>query len=127
MPKESYCIGNKAAQTNYYAAQQAKHINYPLNYHVTINFSLTNIDPKEAAKCFAKMRGERFNKWASRPRKNAGKAFPPTFVFAFENNKDGTAYMTLEQNNPHNVHVHWSLHIPPARFYDFENMGLYSP
>lgn len=114
-------IGAKAAQTIYYAAEQAARIGLPLNHHITINFSSTKIDPRQAVPCFARLRRNHFNKWATRPRKGKGAAVAPTYVYAFENARGNECFTTMEQDDPHNVHVHWSVHIPAARRHDFES------
>ena len=113
-------IGPKAAQTNYYTRQQATRLGLPLTHAVTINFGSTAIDPREAVACFSLLRRNYFNKWATRPRKGTGGAFVPTYAFAFENVRNGTPFLTMEPGDPHNVHVHWELHLPASRAYDFE-------
>lgn len=118
--RQSFVIGGKAAQTSYHAAAQAKRIGFPLNFGVTINFGLTEIDPRNAVEAFGRLRRNHFNKWATRPRKGKGPAFPPTYVFTFENERDDVAFETIGPGQPHNVHVHWELHIPPSRVHDFE-------
>jgi hypothetical protein len=117
----TWAIGGKAAQTFYYAEQQAERIGWPLTHCVTINFALTAVDPRAAVASFSDLRRNRFNKWATRPLKHAGPAFPPTYAFAFENVRDKTPFLTMEPGDPHNVHVHWTLHLPPSRVHDFEN------
>lgn len=119
--KQSMHIGGKAAQTNYYAHEQARRIGFPLTHVVTINFALTRIDPKQAVASFAKLRRHHFNKWARRPGARQGPAFPPTYLFVFENARDGVAYFSLEPGDAHNVHVHWQVHIPAQRLADFKD------
>lgn len=115
-------IGPKAAQTNYYAAEQARRIGLPLTHWVTINYKETKIDPREAVPAFSKLRRHHFNKWATRPGKGAGKAFAPTGAYAFENVLNGVPFLTMALGDPHNVHVHWAVHLPANRVHDFENM-----
>jgi hypothetical protein len=114
-------IGAKAAQTSYYAEAQAERIGLPLTHMVTINFASTRIDPRLAVAAFSKLRRDRFNKWATRPRRGTGSAFAPTYVFAFENVRGSTVYETMEPGDPHNVHVHWAVHVPADRHHDFAN------
>lgn len=112
-------IGHKAAQTNYYAPRQAAAIGLPFTHMVTINFASTAIDPRLAAQAFARLRTNHFAKWARRPRKGCAPAFAPTWSYAFENSRDGAPFTTMEPGDPHNLHVHWCLHIPPGRVHDF--------
>ena len=116
----SVSIGAKAAQTSYYAEEQARRINLPFTHMVTINYAHTNIDPHLATMSFSRLRRSYFNKWAMRPSRSGGVAFTPTYAFAFENVRDGRPFMTIEPGDPHNVHVHWAVHIPPGRLADFE-------
>lgn len=121
MPQTSSThIGQKAAQTNYYAEEHAERIGFPFTHMVTINYALTNVDPRQAVPSFSLLRRHHFGKWATRPRRHAGPAFPPTYTFAFENVLDDVPFMTMEPGDPHNVHVHWGLHIPAERVHDFE-------
>lgn len=121
--RRSTHIGQKAAQTLYYAVgEQAGRIGLPLTHHVTINFSLTDIDPAQATAVFTKMRRNHFDKWARRPRKNAGRAFVPAFAYVFENARDGIAFEEIGAGLPHNVHVHWAIHLPAERVHDFRMM-----
>lgn len=117
----SHRIGAKAAQTNYYAEVQAQRIGLPLTHMVTIMYGHTNVDPRRATAAFSDLRRCHFNKWARRPRKGAGPAVAPTYAYAFENVRDHRPFLTIEPGDPHNVHVHWAVHIPPARLHDFEN------
>jgi hypothetical protein len=112
-------IGQKAAQTSYYAPRQAEAIGLPFTHMVTINFALTNVDPRMATAAFALLRTNYFAKWARRPRKRSGPAFAPTWSYAFENSRDGVPFTGTEPGDPHNIHVHWCLHIPPSRVEDF--------
>ena len=120
MPCSKSAIGAKAAQTSYYAEEQARRIGLPFTHMVTINYASTGIDPREATASFSKLRRCHFNKWALRPSRRAGPAVAPTYAFAFENVRDGRAFMTMEPGDPHNVHVHWAGHIPAALLPDFE-------
>lgn len=112
-------IGQKAAQTNYYAPRQAEAIGLPFTHMVTINFASTAIDPRLATEAFARLRTNHFAKWARRPRKGCGPAFAPTWSYAFENSQGGVPFTTMEPSDPHNLHVHWCLHIPPTRVHEF--------
>lgn len=116
----STVIGAKAAQTSYYAEEQARRIGLPFTHMVTINYAGTQLDPREVTASFSKLRRSYFNKWAMRPGKRGGVACAPTYAFAFENVRDGRAFMTMAPGEPHNVHVHWAVHIPPTRLVDFE-------
>jgi hypothetical protein len=116
----STIIGAKAAQTSYYAEEQARRIGLPFTHMVTINYARTAVSPREATASFSRLRRSHFNKWATRPSRTGGMAFAPTYAFAFENVRDGRAFMTIEPGDPHNVHVHWAVHIPATRFADFE-------
>lgn len=116
----STIIGPKAAQTNYHAEGQADRIGLPFTHMVTINYSSTLIDPHRISEAFSRLRRLHFNKWATRPRQGAGSAFQPTYAYAFENVRDGVPFLTMEPGDPHNVHVHWAVHIPADRLYDFE-------
>ncbi|WP_232629611.1 hypothetical protein [Methylobacterium sp. Leaf118] len=114
-------VGQRACQTNYYTTQQAARLGFPLSHFVTINFAHTVVDPRAAVACFSVLRRNDFNKWATRPGKGSGPAFPPTYAYAFENARDGMAFETIEPGDDHNVHVHWSVHIPAARAFDFQH------
>lgn len=75
---------------------------------VTINFDLTASGGAEASARFAKLRINHFGKWVRRPRRGCSAAStPPTFVWAFERGGGPLA-------------VHWLVHIPKARFAEFE-------
>jgi len=119
MPRPNQTIGQKAAQTNYYAPRQAEAIGLPFTHMVTINFALTNVDFRLATEAFARLRNNHFAKWAQRPNKGCGPKFVPTWSYAFENSRDGVAFHGVEPGDPHNLHVHWCLHIPPSRADDF--------
>lgn len=116
----SWHIGGKAAQTHYYAREQAERIGLPLTHTVTINFASTRLNPRLAVAAFAQLRRNNFNKWATRPGVGKGGAVAPTYVFAFENARGDIAFDTMEPGDPHNVHVHWHVHIPANRLFDFE-------
>jgi hypothetical protein len=124
MPAEttsaSLFVGPKAAQTNYYADMQAARLGLPINVRVTINFSLLEISPEKATSIFRKMRSSRFAKWVSRPRRGCGPAAPATDYHGFENKRGEEVYRQIGPSLPHNVHVHWSMHIPTGRRKDFE-------
>jgi len=117
---ETHEIGRRGAQTLYYAAETAEKIGLPLNTWVTINFKETKADPKDATKIFAKIR-QRFQKWATRSSKKRPKTFETAWAFAFENAANGKHFETLNQNDNHNIHVHWAVHIPASRRHEFEN------
>lgn len=123
--RRSRAIGRKAAQTIYYAVgEQAERIGSALTHHVTINFSLTDIDPAIAPEVFCRLRRNFFDKWARRPRKQSGRAFVPAFAYVFENARDGIAFEEIGPGLPHNVHVHWAVHLPAERVHDF-GMRIY--
>src|SRR5690606_41187226 len=82
VPRRSTFIGAKAAQSVYYAiGEQAERIGLPLTQHVTINFRLTDIYPAKAVEVFTAIRRDRFDKWARRTRKGAGRAFVPAWAY----------------------------------------------
>ena len=121
MRPTSTSIGYKAAQTLYYAiGEQAERIGLPLNTWVTINFSLTAIDPWDSVQAFKDWRYNYFNKWARRPRKGQGQSFAPTIAYVFENKRGNDVYDEIGPDLPHNVQVHALFHIPPERQHDFE-------
>lgn len=121
-PPRSTCIGYKGAQTLYYAHQQAEKIDLGLNTFVTINFALTNIAPWEAVSAFGRLRMNHFNKWIKRPQKGKGQPCDPTYYYYFENERDDIAYEEIGEGLPHNVHVHWYLHVPPPRAHNFDGL-----
>ena len=119
MPSTSLKVGVKAAQTLYYAEEQAKRIGLPLNVSITIMLSLLGVPPENATKAFGKLRNAQFAQWVRRPSKAyATWAATPTNTYGFENSREGVVFEDIE--GPHNVHVHWVAHVPPARFHDFE-------
>jgi len=117
---ETHEIGRRAAQTLYYAAETAEKIGLPLNMWVTITFKETKADPRKATKTFAKIR-QLFQKWATRSSKKRPETFNTSWAFAFENVANGKHFETLNEGDDHNVHVHWAVHVPPHRHYDFKN------
>ncbi len=118
MGKLSFEIGYKAAQTLYYAEEQAERIGLPLNTSVTINLSLLGIQPRLAVATFGKFRNQRFSPWSRRPGSRLiARAAVPTYSYGFENSRDGVAFM--DPDGEHNVHVHWAVHVPPARSMEF--------
>ena len=120
-PTRSTSIGHKAAQTLYYARQQAERLGLGLNVLVTINFAATTIAQEDATKAFGRLRLNHFNKWATRPRKGGGPACEPTYRYYFENARDRVAYEAIGEGEPHNVHVHWEVYVHPKRIHDFGN------
>lgn len=120
-PNATLYVGPKAAQTNYYADMQASRLGLRINVRVTINFSLLGVAPESATALFRKMRSSRFTKWVARPRKGCGPAAPPTDYHGFENKRGDEVYRQVGPDLPHNVHVHWSMHIPAGRRRDFES------
>lgn len=120
MPRYSTKLGMKAAQTLYYAEEQAQRIGYPLTLSITINFSLLGIGPAGASEAFRTLRSGRFAPWIRRPPKSSKhQGVPPTYSYGFENSLNGRAY--LDPDGPHNVHAHWAVHVPAAREHDFRN------
>jgi len=116
MSRISHRVGRKAAQTLYYAEEQAERIGLPINTTTTINFAVLGISPREAGKVFQKLRNERFAPWC---RRGSHKRFQPTYTFGFENTRDGLVYSDPD-GDEHNTHVHWTLHIPPRLYERFE-------
>jgi hypothetical protein len=116
--RRSLSTAYRGSQTLYYAGEQAERIGLPLNNWVTINFASTSIEPWDAALAFARYRMNYFNKWARRLK--VGKAFEPTYAYVFENERDGTAFTEIGPGLPHNVHVHWRVHVPPSLQHEFE-------
>ena len=102
----------------YYAAEQANRLGLPLNTHVTINFSMTRCPPWAAVQAFARLRTSFHHKWATRL--GRGLRHQPTAFYAFENTRDGIAFMAVGPGLDHNVHVHWAVHVPEAARFDFE-------
>lgn len=117
----SWCIGRKAGQTHYYSREQAARIGLPLTHMLTINFASTKIDPRQAPEAFGRLRRDHFNKWATRPNQGQGPAFQPTYVYVFENVRDGRPFLSMEDGEPHNVHAHLLLHCPSSRLFDLGN------
>jgi len=116
----SHDFGYKAAQTLYYATgEQSVRVGLPLNTWMTINFSMTPIEPWEAVGQFQRWRDNHFRKWARRPQKGRGKPFDPAFAYVFENATKTEVFETIGPDCPHNVNAHCYLHIPPERLYDF--------
>ena len=114
-------VGQKGAQTLYYAEQQAARIGYPLNWSITINFSQLGITPQDAGRAFAKIRSQRFAPWVRRPSKGAQMhAAPPTYSYGFENCRDRQALEV--DGEDHNIHVHWAVHVPLRRQRHLEGM-----
>jgi hypothetical protein len=68
--RQSYNVGLKAAQTLYYAEEQAEHIGFPLNVSITINFALLRVGLSKAGTVFGRLRNLRFAKWVTRPSTN---------------------------------------------------------
>lgn len=123
MPQpRSTAIGHKAAQTLYYARQQAEHIGLDLNTLVTINFSGTSIPPEKAVEAFGRLRMNHFNKWCRRPAKGQGSPVEPTYRYYFENARDGIAFEEIADGLSHNVHVHWEACIPAKRLRKFRSL-----
>lgn len=119
LTKLSQEVGFKAAQTLYYAERQAQRIDRDLTASITINLSLLGIAPKISAERFAFLRNQRFAPWTRRPPRGQGMPpIEPTYAYGFENSRNGVPFLNLD--GPHNVHVHWAVHIPPARWNDFE-------
>jgi hypothetical protein len=114
-------VGQKGAQTLYYAEQQAARIGYPLNWSITINFSQIGIAPRDAGRAFAKIRSQRFAPWVRRPSRAAQvHSAPPTYSYGFENCRGGQALGI--NGGDHNVHVHWAVHVPLQRQRHLEEM-----
>lgn len=108
-------IGRKAAQTLYYAAQQADRIGLPLTVFVTINFALSECAVTECVDAFHRLRNQFFRKWLSRRMEHAPQ---PTDAHCFENTSHGIPIDTLDDER-HNIHLHWAVHIPAALEHEF--------
>lgn len=122
-PQASTQLGYKATQSLYYAiGEMAQAVGLPLTLAVTINFSVAGVPPEKAVALFQKLRLLRFGKWALRPTKSGGAAFVPTYAYVFENRRDGVAFTEIGPGLDHNVHVHWSVHIPAQRVHAFKAM-----
>jgi hypothetical protein len=122
-PQASNQLGYKATQSLYYAiGEMAEAIGLPLTVSVTINFSVAGVHPAEAVQLFQKLRLLRFGKWAQRPAHGGGPAFKPTYAYVFENRRGDVAIREIGPGFDHNVHVHWSVHIPPRRLHAFKAM-----
>jgi len=120
MPKGSMQLGLKAAQTLYYAEEQARRIGFPLTLSVTINFSLLDVSPTDAVPLFGRLRNQRYAPWARRPpARHSTWSFDPTYSYGFENSRDAVPFN--EPDGDHNVHVHWAVHVPAPRQHHFED------
>ena len=120
MTSGSVQIGQKAAQTLYYAELQARRIGFPITLSITINFSLLGVRPDQATKMFGHIRNRRFAPWARRPSARHGTwSCPPTYSYGFENSRGGVAF--TNPDGEHNVHVHWAAHVPEPRQQDFRD------
>jgi len=117
--RKTTSIGIKAAQTNYYADEQARRIGLPVNFSVTINFKGLGIAPEDIEAVFAKIRNQRFAQWVRRPKKGTGKSAPPTYYYGFENKEGSVVHNDVGNGLPHNIHVHWSVHVPEGREREF--------
>lgn len=115
MVKISHRVGPKAAQTLYYAEEQASRIGLPINISITLNLALLGISPHDAAKTFQKLRNQRFAPWVRRDKRQG---CIPTYTYGFENSRDGVPFTDL--HGPHNIHVHWAVHVPHRRHIAFE-------
>lgn len=91
----------------------------PINTHVTINFAATCCHPKLAVPSFSLIRRHHHGKWATRHPRVPHAA---TGAYAFENVRDGEPFLTMDEGDPHNVHTHWALHVPPALWPEFEGL-----
>jgi hypothetical protein len=118
MSRVTYRVGPKAAQTLYYAEEQASRINLPINTTTTINFATLGISQREAGRVFKKLRNERFSPWCRRGARNS---FQPTYTFGFENTRNGVVYEDPDSEE-HNTHVHWTMHIPSQLYWQFEGV-----
>lgn len=119
LARSSHWIGHKGAQTLYYAEQQASRIGLPLNWSITINFTVLGVAPSDAVAAFQVLRSQRFAPWVRRPPKQVSvRAAAPTYTYGFENYRDGHAFG--EDDDEHNIHVHWTVHVPRTRWRSFE-------
>lgn len=115
MPKISYRVGPKAAQTLYYAEEQADRIGLPINISITLNMALLGVTPQTAAEVFQKLRNQRFSPWVRRDKRQG---CIPTYTYGFENSRDDVPF--TDPHGPHNIHVHWAVHVPHRRHVAFE-------
>lgn len=73
-------------------------------------------------KLFAKIRQNHFTKWTRRlPARFRHEA---TGAYAFENCGKDIVYETLAPGDPHNVHVHWVIYLPPELLLQFHEKVL---
>jgi len=115
MSKISYHVGPKAAQTLYYAEEQASRIGLPINISITLNLALLGISPHATTKAFQKLRNQRFAPWVRRDKRQA---CVPTYTYGFENSRNDVPF--TDPHGPHNIHVHWAVHVPHRRHIAFE-------
>ena len=119
MSRTSFRVGIKGARTLYYAERHAERIGNPLNVSITLNLTMLGIAAVDTTAAFGRLRRERFSPWVRRPPKQArAKAGTPTYSYGFENSRNGAA--CTSRTGPHNIHVHWAAHVPPARRHDFD-------
>lgn len=109
-------LGQKSAQSIYYAFEHAERIGLPLNLHVTINFAATSCASENVPAAFAALRRIHLKRWLARQRPKLAH----TAVWVFENVRDKVAIHDLEPGGAHNLHAHWVVHMPAQLRHDFE-------
>lgn len=120
VPRTSHKIGMKAARTLYYAEEQAQRIGRPLNTSVTLLLSEMGLGLVEAGPTFRKLLNQRFSNWVRRPPKQKARyKSPPTWTYGLENKKGDHEIVCVD--GPHNIHAHWTVHIPEARRDEFHS------
>lgn len=94
---------------------QARRIGYPLNTFITVNFADVRCPADKCSFHLRSLRNNRLSPTLSRSDKNGRRACPPTYLFVFENVRDGRA---LKADENHNIHAHLLIHVPRSRLRD---------
>jgi hypothetical protein len=94
-------INRRPAVNIHHAARYSELIGLPLNYFVTVNFTLTECSPDCASHTFRKMLAQRFAPWMRRTVSNT-EVVKPTYVWTLE--AGGRQFA-----------AHWLLHLPFRR------------
>lgn len=106
--RSSRHINRKPASNLHHAVRLADVIRLPLTHLVTLDFSGMPDGVEWATARFQRLVSGSFTPWLTRPGTRRGVApCKPTYIWVAEG-KAGT------------VHVHWLVHIPPARLLEFE-------
>lgn len=101
----SHHIQRRPAVNIHHAERYSRHIGFPLNRFVTINFSHTLCKMERASHEFRRLLAQRFAPWLRRTKGSTG--VPPTYVWALEAAGGKVA-------------VHWMVHIPAGLRRTFE-------